>query len=133
MHDADDEKARRIARVVAERGGVEHLEVRGLGAAVRATDTDALEVLAEDAGAGYFEVERQADDEVVDAVISLLPSLTRAVFVANEPVFARYDDGQIFLRVDDETVEEIRETVDIQRATFDDSAEVAFDVEEGEE
>jgi len=125
----DGEASRSIARLVSERASVERLEARALGAAARKEDKDALETLAGDAGSGYFEVKREADDETVDAVISLLPSLTLAVFVVKEPVFARYDDGQTFVRVDDQTAEKIRGLAELERASFDDSAEVFLNAE----
>ncbi|MDY7081241.1 MAG: hypothetical protein SXQ77_02250 [Halobacteria archaeon] len=106
-----DETTCRVARRVAETTDVESIRLKGLSDVLREEDEEAFErVVAtiEDDAVGW--IEGHIDAENADAVLSLFSKgLTQVVFEDGNdtPVFARYDDGQVYFTVPEEVLRRV--------------------------
>ncbi|MDY6780562.1 MAG: hypothetical protein SV760_08480 [Halobacteria archaeon] len=107
-----DEMTREVARSVASDRDVDRIFFKGLVQKLRERDEDAFLNLVDaategdEAPVGWFEEEFDVEDaETVEDVVRLLsPAVPRVAFEEDgSPVFVRYDDGQVYFSVSEES------------------------------
>lgn len=102
------ETTRGVAGRVASEYRVSVVRFRGLADALRDRDSGAFSRLKEELGGGEGWMEGEVSGEYVDDVLGLFGrGLTGVVFRADEPVFALFDDGQVYFELPENAVKEL--------------------------
>lgn len=109
------ELARGIAERVVGESGVETIRFRGLATALRDNDPEAFDLVSGMLGDREGWVDGELPGGYVGEVLDLYGrGLTKAVLVADEPVYALLDDAQIYFELPARTVEDLGLTEDVR-------------------